>query len=350
MFGILRPCRHTLPPALHADWVGHLCGVCLALRDEHGHLARTATNLDGLVVSVLVEAQRAQRPQRRRAGPCALRGLRTADVARGDAPRLAAVVSLVLAAAKVADHAVDGDGALRHRALGRAAERLARRWSARASAAAGPLGLDVAVLLDAVARQPARERGATDLLAVTEPTETATAAALAHTAVLAGTPANAAPLAEAGRLFGRLAHVLDAVADLDRDTAAGAWNPLTATGTDLAAARRICEDALLGIRLALADAALPAPALVHRLLVHELRRSVAHAFAHPGPGAAAPPRGLVAGCGMAAWLCCTCQVCCREHYEGPWSRKPRDGWCRGCDGCSGCDGCDGCCDCCRCCD
>ncbi|MFC5908191.1 DUF5685 family protein, partial [Streptacidiphilus monticola] len=57
MFGIIRPCRHRLSERLHESWVAHLCGLCLALRDGHGHLARTATNYDGLIVSVLVEGQ-----------------------------------------------------------------------------------------------------------------------------------------------------------------------------------------------------------------------------------------------------------------------------------------------------
>jgi hypothetical protein len=39
VFGFLRPCRHHLPPELHARWSEHLCGLCLALRDEAGQLA-----------------------------------------------------------------------------------------------------------------------------------------------------------------------------------------------------------------------------------------------------------------------------------------------------------------------
>ncbi|WP_457034360.1 DUF5685 family protein, partial [Kitasatospora sp. P5_F3] len=62
MFGIIRPCRHSLPEPLRAAWLAHLCGLCLALRDGHGQLARTATNYDGLVISVLVEAQSAAAP------------------------------------------------------------------------------------------------------------------------------------------------------------------------------------------------------------------------------------------------------------------------------------------------
>jgi hypothetical protein len=75
VFGIIRPCRHRLGGELGAAWQAHLCGMCLSLRDDHGQAARLATNYDGLVISVLVEAQ-------------------------------------VLAAAKIRDHADDGDGAL----------------------------------------------------------------------------------------------------------------------------------------------------------------------------------------------------------------------------------------------
>ncbi|MGI5129258.1 DUF5685 family protein [Pseudonocardia sp. CA-107938] len=357
MFGMIRPCRHTLGPALRDQWIGHLCGLCLALRDAHGHLARVATNYDGLLISVLVQAQVAEATSRR-AGPCPLRGMRTATVATGEGARLAAVVSLMLASATLADHAVDGDGPLARPRLARAATGLAQRWATHARADAAALGLDAGVLLDAVARQPAAERAAASLLAVTEPTETATGAAFAHTAVLADRPANVVPLTEAGRLFGRLAHLLDAVEDLEADTRTGAWNPLVATGTDLASARRHADDAVLGVRLALADVTWASPAsgrLAHRLLVHELERSVQHAFAHadPKPVEMEPTRrrGLLQGCGVALVLCCTCQVCCGE-YEGPWSGKRREGWCTncGCDGCDACDGCGDCCECCNCCD
>ena len=54
---MIRPCRHTLGPTLRDEWIGHLCGLCLALRDGHGQLARVATNYDGLLISVLVRAQ-----------------------------------------------------------------------------------------------------------------------------------------------------------------------------------------------------------------------------------------------------------------------------------------------------
>ncbi|MVO89578.1 hypothetical protein GPA10_33725 [Streptomyces sp. p1417] len=425
MFGIVRPCSHRLGDRLKAEWMAHLCGLCLALRGDHGQFARVVTNYDGLIISVLTEAQAERSGDRRRtAGPCPLRGLRTASVARGEGARLAAAVSLVLASAKVRDHVVDGDGLLARRPVAAAARRVAARWDRAGAGTGADVGFDTAVLLDAVERQEGIEALAgpgTSLLTVTEPTETATAAAFAHTAVLAGRPGNAEPLAEAGRLFGRLAHLLDAVEDRQADAEAGAWNPLTALGTSRAEARRLADDALHGIRLALAEVRFTEGGLAHFLLVHELTRSVDRAFGtgscghapHRAGGAAGPEvtvrngswgsgqgsgpgayggdgssygsgnhsgnyrdyyggsgdhgggqggggyggdsggwsaggqppkprRGFWAGCAVAIGLCCTCRLCCAKEYEGPWSRKKREGVCRDCD----CD----CCECCSCCD
>ncbi|MFI6465183.1 DUF5685 family protein [Streptomyces sp. NPDC050538] len=389
MFGMVRPCSHRLGENLKAQWMAHLCGLCLALRGDHGQFARIVTNYDGLLLSVLTEAQveRAGGGWRRTAGPCPLRGMRTASVAQGEGARLAAAVSLVLASAKVRDHVVDGDGLLARGPMALAARRVAGSWGRAGARTGSAVGFDAAVLVDAVDRQLGIETLAglgTPILTVTEPTETATAAAFAHTAILAGRPGNAVPLAEAGRLFGRLAHLLDAVEDKESDAASGAWNPLTATGTPLTEARRLADDALHGIRLALRDTEFVDAKLAHLLLAHELGRSVDRAFGtqscghgaghghvpeqqgafgppqtpylpgdprHGGnPYGGEPPRperrGFWAGCAVALGLCCTCKVCCADEFEGPWSGRRREGCCSSCD-CSCCDACE-CCECCEC--
>ncbi|MER5633959.1 DUF5685 family protein [Streptomyces nitrosporeus] len=389
MFGIVRPCSHRLSDRLKTEWMAHLCGLCLALRADHGQFARIVTNYDGLIVSVLTEAQTERAPEMRRtAGPCPLRSMRTAPVAKGEGARLAAAVSLVLASAKVRDHVADRDGLLKRRPVAAAARRVAAGWDRAGARTGAELGFDTAVLVDAVDRQTGIESLAgpgTSLLAVTEPTETATAAAFAHTAVLAGRPENAAPLAEAGRLFGRLAHLLDAVEDKEADAASGAWNPLTATGTPAGEARRLCDDALHGIRLALADTEFTDGKLAHVLLVHELRRSVDRAFGsalcshgpggepagsfgpppgnpyapggpHAPGGPAGPPlppepprgRGLLAGCMVWAGLACTCQLCCAGTFHDPWSGQEREGLCHKCDCGDCCEGCECCSNCCSC--
>ncbi|MFF2329280.1 MULTISPECIES: DUF5685 family protein [unclassified Streptomyces] len=406
VFGIVRPCVHRLSEGLRTEWMAHLCGLCLALRSDHGQFARIVTNYDGLIVSVLTEAQSPRTTGRRRtAGPCPLRAMRTAPVARGEGARLAAAVSLVLASAKVRDHVADGDGLLKRRPVAAAARRVAAGWDRAGARTGAQLGFDTALLVDAVDRQTGIELLAgpgTPLLAVTEPTETATAAAFAHTAILAGMPRNAEPLSEAGRLFGRLAHLLDAVEDQEADAASGAWNPLTATGTSRAEARRLCDDALRGVRLALRDAEFTDGTLTHVLLVHELRQSVDRAFgtttcSHraggadadgagfpsgarhtgafgpppgnpyaPSPGGPAGPpqpppepprdrRGLIAGCLVWAGLACTCQMCCGT-FNDPWSHQSREGLCQQCDCgdccevCDCCSNCGDCCDSCDCCD
>lgn len=128
VFGIVRPCTHRLSERLRTEWMAHLCGLCLALRADHGQFARIVTNYDGLIVSVLTEAQTERTTaQRRTAGPCPLRSMRTAPVARGEGARLAAAVSLVLASAKVRDHVADRDGLLKRRPVAAAARRVAMR-------------------------------------------------------------------------------------------------------------------------------------------------------------------------------------------------------------------------------
>ncbi|GAA5066559.1 hypothetical protein HNP84_000967 [Thermocatellispora tengchongensis] len=362
MFGIIRPCRHTLCGGLHRQWLSHLCGLCLTLRDRHGHAARTATNYDGLLVSVLTEAQAPQEYRRRKAGPCALRGFASAEVvpARAEGARLAAAASLILAAGKLGDHVADADGPYARPLVARAARALAGRWSRAGAADAGELGLDAAVITEALSRQPALEREAagnpaSPLLALTEPTETAVAAVFAHTGVLTGRPHNVPALTEAGRFFGRLAHLIDAVEDLPADRASGAFNPLDATGTDLAEARRLCEDAAHGLKLAIGDLDLARPGLTHALLVHEVSRAVHRTFAEttqdapPGhhPGRTLPPRpsGLP-GCLGDGLMACTCGA-----YQPRWS-EDRGKRCRDrfdvCD-CGDCPDCTVCCDAIKCC-
>ncbi|MBB2911446.1 hypothetical protein FHS43_002719 [Streptosporangium becharense] len=333
MFGIIRPCSSHSCPTLQRAWRAHLCGLCLTLRDRQGHGARLATNYDGLILSVLTEAQSPAGSPHRTAGPCALRGFRSADVvdARAEGARLAATVSLVLAAGRLRDHVADGDAA---RGTGPARERLAARWEAAGARMGAGIGFDTAVLTSTVERQLDLEgRPGATLLELTGPTEEAVAAAFAHTAALAGAPGNAAVLAEAGRFFGRIAHLLDAVEDLEDDAARGAFNPLTATGTPPREARRLCEDAAHGLELALRELELADRHLVDVLLGAEVRRAVQRTFgmSYERPGVF---RKTAAGVGTLL----TCGL-----WRPRWSRK-RNSSCK--------NRCllDDCCECCNCCD
>jgi hypothetical protein len=347
MFGVVRPCRHRLRGPLFGQWMAHLCGLCLTVRDLHGQHARLVTNYDGLLVSVLTEAQNPAVTPHRTAGPCALRGLRRADVAdpAGAGARLAASVSLVLAAGKLRDHVADGDGACARRLIASGAGAVAARWQAAGERTGAGIGFDTAVLTDAIGSQAEIENTpGLSLLDVTEPTETAVSAAFAHTSVLAGRPRNAGPLAEAGRNFGRLAHLLDAVEDLPADQSVGAYNPLLATGTSRDRAREHCDDALADLRSAVAALELEERALAESLMIREVGVAVDRVFAELA--------GQRAGRLASAGLPCMQGVRYRSGQPDFGSGPRRRGRCRGCcsDGrCGDCcsDGrCDDCCEAC----
>lgn len=354
MFGLVTPCRHSLPGRLHDLWTAHLCGLCLALRDRHGPLARTATNVDAVLVSVLVAAQQPEGVPERVAGPCALRGMRPARVVRsGSAPaRLAAGVSLTLAGGLLADHCADGD---LPRPARLPAASTARRWERRGRAELAGAGLEATPLTGIAARQARAEAGAAGLAAsggarvalldVTAATEDAVGAAFAHTAVLAGRPSNAAALADVGRMLGRVAHLTDALTDRTDDDRHGRWNPLTATAAPAAVALDLVDGALTRARAATALLDLPgagpgAPAdaaahaeLARRLLVDVLPRSVHQALARAGhlvPSCATGGRsGHGTGCAAGPG---------EPLADRTGSRRRR--WCSRCD----------CADCCSCCD
>ncbi|GFG68031.1 hypothetical protein MKUB_55210 [Mycobacterium kubicae] len=356
MFGIIRPCRHRLGGELADAWRAQLCGLCLALRDDYGQVARIATNYDGLVVSLLVEAQSEAQASRRTAGRCPLRRMRRADVATGDSVRLAAVVSLALAAARVRDHVDDRDGLVGAVGVRPAARRVAERWVRQGTDAGHTLGFDTGVLVAAMDRQAELEATAgpgSSLLNVTEPTETAVAAAFSHTAVLAGRPENAAPLREVGQLFGRVAHLLDAVEDYHDDVARGKWNPLAATGTSIAEVRTLCDDAVLGIELALAEVNFTDDRLARRLLTREVRRAVNRTFRNSYPGDYGTPHGQQEGINFGNQPMGSYPGAPGEVPPQPAAKK--EGFINGCFDVCCCDCscdccCDSCCDCGDCCD
>jgi hypothetical protein len=339
VFGVVRPCRHRLSADERARWAGHLCGLCLTLRDQVGQDARLATSYDGLLLSVLAEDLAGDDLDHRRAGPCPLRGMRPARVVASTAAaaQLAASVSLLLAAAKVGDHVDDGQSP-------RVLRPLARRWEAAGRRLAGTIGLDPRAVLDPVAEQPAVEavtgRG---LVTYTEPTAAATSAAFTHVATLAGRPAASDGLAAAGAAFGRLAHLIDAVEDEAGDRRAGRFNPLVASAAPRAEARALAEGSVVLLREGLAAAGLAGASLAHRLLVHEAGHAVRRAFDDHG-GHAGP-----IGCQLLP-----CSQCAEVPQPGRRRRRRGgDGGGGGGGGGSWCDGCTCCvcccpCDCCEC--
>ncbi|WP_431954132.1 DUF5685 family protein [Nocardia lijiangensis] len=318
---MLRPCAHGAEKygIDAAEWRAHMCGLCLGLRDGHGQLARTATNTDAILLSVLTEAQLPAPSARSTAGRCPLRGMQRAEVAAADSPGvlLASTASLLLGSAKLRDHVADGDAS---RLAGRPMTRMSTRWADSARRQAALIDFDVEPLVAAIdsqqlvesraaafrpstrpasgtagpdgigghaggevsARNPIALNAASGespvtLNALTAPTALCAAELFAHTAILANRPENSDQLRTAGTHFGRIAHLSDAIADFDDDTAHGRFNPLTATGTTLAESYELVRASDAELRRALATARLadvptirwmlldPLHALVHRL-------------------------------------------------------------------------------------
>lgn len=395
MFGVVHACRRTLDDELFAQWQAHLCGLCLQLRDSRGQWARALTNTDAIALSVLTEAQQPTPAGRRTAGPCPLRGMRTARVvpAGSAASRLGAAASLTLAAAKAqdlrAEHAHHlGMPTLRGRAGSALAEPLRRRALADAPMARAMHATDA---LDGLARQgmvEAAVRPGDSILSVTVPTARATAEIFAASAVVAGRPENEPGLREMGSAFGTLAHLLDAVTDIDDDRRTGSFNPIIATGTPLEQVRRECRRLVHRIRVMFDRLTLSDGRLARALLVDGTHAALHRAFdpvvgacptghQHPGapsdpsapspntpdpyapapgppdpyaPGTPGPPPDKPPSDGpkppfwpnVLPWIAvyCTGYACCASH-ENPCTGRQHSA------GCSGCDG--SCCDCCDCC-
>ncbi|MFD3703304.1 DUF5685 family protein [Nocardia sp. NPDC058658] len=410
MFGVLKPCAHGaakygIDPG---QWQAHMCGLCLGLRDGHGQLARAATNTDAIVLSVLTEAQ-AGAGARTTAGPCPLRGMKRASVVAANAPgvQLAATASLLLGAAKIGDHVEDGDASALAR---RPMRKVSSTWAARAQQQATQIGLDVAPLLAAIATQGAVEararaaaaqssterravsaavsasdpapRTAVDASAaqqdstppmvevitlddLTGPTQLCAATLFGHTAVLAGRPENVVALQEIGRHVGRIAHLADAIEDLERDRARGRFNPLEATGTDMPRAYDLLRESESRIRQAASEAELdqiptvrwalldPLASLLRRLgqglgiaVGHVCRTSVTaqqhspYEFPSP-PGQRRNRPGPFKASGLVLGVYCTGMACCIDHTS-PCTGEEKDAWAKRCD-CSGCCDCGECC-------
>ena len=85
-------------------------------------------------------------------------------------------------------------------------------------------------------------------------------------------------------MFGRCAHLLDAVEDLERDRAGGDFNPLIATGTSVEFARTECVRLVDAIRVALDGVRLRDDRLLRMLLIGGLNRALVRVFGS-GPDA-----------------------------------------------------------------
>ena len=371
MFGLIAPCHHQLDDDLLDQWRAHLCGLCLSLRDHHGQWARATTNTDAVLTSVLLQAQRETPARTGTAGPCPLRGLRTATVIAPEelSARFAGTASLTLAAAKVADLAGEQTSGLTpgRPLLGTTARKAAAGLRRRALSDV-PMASSIGShdMLLALSRQVDVElavRPGDSLDAVTQPSADAAGAIFAATASVAGRPENTAVLLEMGRAYGRMAHLIDAVEDLASDTRRGAFNPLTATGRSVGEAKAQCHHLSRELRRGLRRLELTDGRLLKVLLTDVVHSALHRVFDPagsapdgfpPGPTPAPPDPGNGGGQSfwrnVAPWVAvyCTGYALCAGH-ENPCTGRRHDAGCSGWD-CSDCPDCGDCCCDCDCCD
>lgn len=277
MFGVLRGSTCKTRSEQRQEWQGHLCGLCLSLRDNYGHPARLATNYDAAVLSVLCAAQ-ADQPQKTYNSNCPLRRNRQATITAPDTvgAQYAAAVSLVMAAAKIQDHVADGETVWRY--LPNVANAVSGSWLKRAKKQMARLNFDTHKILEQTQRQVELEaKLQQDFYVYSQPTELAVGAAFRHTAVLVHKPHNQEPLFQMGRMFGRIMYLLDSVQDLASDVANDLFNPLINCYEEaaiLAKANEIFQEAHATLLHHFALLDMPNPQLAHALFHHQLKTRV----------------------------------------------------------------------------
>ena len=387
MFGVLRGAGCGLPQNQREQWMNHICGVCLALRDHGGQVARLCTNYDAALISVLCEAQTADYLPTQ-TSVCPLRGRRRLTAAviapTSAAAQYAATLALAAGATKMADHVADNDGWWGAKGLRPWVNWLSGRWHTLGQQMGQALGFDTQAIRQQVGQQPAREAAVgQDFLFYAAPTELAVGAAFAHTALLSGRPHNAQLLQELGRQFGRIMYLLDSYADYAADQQSGHFNALAASypqadqPTLTAEARALFHTSYRALKKAFFQLDLPQPELSRQLLVHQLKRRGVHLLGGAAVGCAIctpntheqlldeeaaddmlspAPSQKKRRRDYCDFCCCDCHcesgakegdgcTCCGGSDGGDGCCSSGDGCCSCGDGCCSCCCCDGC-DCC----
>ena len=276
MFGVLRGASCAMKPEERDQWMNHICGVCLALREEGGQASRITTNYDSALISVLCEAQETTRLETA-VSTCPLRGPRLrAEVVspHSKGAQYGAALALTAGATKIDDHVADGDSALRY--LPRISMKAADRWQEHGRRVAQKLGFDTQGIMTHVTKQASIEAElGRDFLFYSRPTELAMGNAFQHTAVIAHRPQNAPLLFEIGAMFGRIMYLLDAYQDYAEDKARQKFNGLAAglaPESVKGEAQKIFKQAYAKIKTNFAQLDLPQPDLARKLLVTQLRQ------------------------------------------------------------------------------
>lgn len=245
-----------------------------------------------------------------------------------------------------------------------------RAGAAADTTVADVLGVDGILLR--LSRQHVVETQSAGLDELTRASAEAAAAVFASAADLAGADQNRNTLAAIGFDFGRVAHLMDAIDDLDDDRHSGSFNPLEATGTTVAAALADCRRLVSAIRRRYDTLALHDDRLLRAVLLDGLTHAVSRRTPNHGrcgghrtqarqpviwprqrppdfptnwpyPPPFQPNRQLHQRLLPFAGVACTGRACCVDHWNhcsDKWKSPVCDA--------NTCDNCDDCCDCCDC--
>ena len=315
----------------------HYCGTCKVIGREYGQASRLFLNHDTVLVAEIITALTGapewgaaiesrncfQLPKTPDAAPPVL--------------RYAAAATVLLASAKVEDHASDS-GKLRWRVLG---HWLNPRYR-RAAAELRKWGVPVGEIERQLATQQRREALHESLESLAEPTCFATSEICRHAAQAVGRPEHASALEDFGRRFGHLIYLLDAWEDYDRDVARGDFNAIRTLYGNRGFGRVHLEAATQAVACSFQE--LPVGESFRNELQVRFRSNFAARLAVPLPVAGQHLYGM-AGLELAGVPIAMAPIAPNKRPSGGFMASLRNTCCCGCDD-SSCDGCcDSCCDC-----
>lgn len=269
MYGLIKGC---CLPHHRENWMAHLCGMCLALRKEHGWISGLAINTDGAILSMLCEAQ-SEVPYARVRHRCLLNRLGRGEAVdpESDASAFAAMISVLIGASKISDHIADRETIVSY--LPSLFSRLGSKWEKSARLTAKRLGFATENILARIGLQAKIEsRPGAPFLHYSGPVEAATGEACAFSATISDHPENRGPLYRIGTMFGRIIYLLDSYRDYTDDIGKGKFNALNGYSENelRPVSKEIFQDAHSGIMTGFNQLTLNSPETVRRLLVHRL--------------------------------------------------------------------------------
>jgi hypothetical protein len=326
MFGMMQA-GCGLPATQREEWMGHICGLCLALRQQAGHVARLTTNYDAALLLALWQAQTNERPTYD--SLCPLRRRARLPVAAPDSvgAQFAAALAVTMGGIKLADQVQDNDTAAAN--LPWLPSAIAHRWQKQGQQAAAQVGFDTAVITGAAQQQAEVEAiPGHDFLHYAWPTELSVGAAFGHTAVLAHQPHNQYPLTTMGQLYGRIMFLIDSYQDHAVDLAHGRFNALAAAGKPKSFARDLFQTSYAELAGLVEQVAWKRPSLIRLLLIDHLGRIGSRLLDIPSTASSCAVLSSArkqkderdrfcdaccdvgATCGYCVDSCCTCCDCC----------------------------------------